>query len=396
MTTRPTGAGAVTATRPHPTRPARPDRPVGRRPSGRRSGLFLGITVVVVVLNLVGLVMVVSASSVVGLAQFGDSWYFAVRQGVWLLGGLVVLAVCLRVDYHTWRRWGRPLLAASVVLLGLVLVPGVGVSVNGATRWLGAGPLQVQPSEFAKLGLLLFCADLLARRIDRVHELRLSLVPVAVVTAVVCLLVLAQPNLGTTLVIAAIVFSVLFAAGVPLLPLGGLAAGGTLVSLGLALGEGYRRARLTGFVDPWRDPLGAGYQTIQSLVGIAQGGIAGVGLGASRAKWGFLPFAHTDFVFAILAEETGVVGAALVLGLFVALAWLGTLTALRAPDVFGALLAAGITTWLTVQAFVNVGAVIGILPITGVPLPFVSFGGSALLATMGAVGILANIARHAR
>ncbi|HSL58115.1 MAG TPA: FtsW/RodA/SpoVE family cell cycle protein, partial [Acidimicrobiales bacterium] len=330
-----------TATRPtahHPARAAR--RRLGGRPAGRRSGLFLGIAAVVVVLNLVGLVMVLSASSVIGLAQMGSSWHFAQRQVVWVTVAMVVLAVCLRIDYHRWRRLGRPLLLLSVLMLALVLVPGVGVNVNGSTRWLGAGPIQLQPSEFAKLGLLLFCADLLARRIDRVHDLRLSLVPVAVVTGGVCVLVMAQPNLGTTLVLGAIVFSLLFVAGVPLLPLTGVAAGAGVLALGLAMGEGYRRARLTGFLDPWRDPLDTGYQTIQSLVGIAQGGVAGVGLGASRAKWGFLPFAHTDFVFAIIAEETGLIGASVVVLLFVALCWLGIVVALRAPDAFGMLLAA--------------------------------------------------------
>jgi cell division protein FtsW len=188
---------------------------------------------------------------------------------------------------------------------------------------------------------------------------------------------------------------VLFVAGVPLRPLGATVGLGAVAATALALGAGYRRARLTAFLDPWADPGNTGYQTIQSLVGIASGGLAGTGLGASRAKWGFLPYAHTDFIFAVISEELGLIGGVLVVGLFVALGVLGLRAALLAPDRFGMLVAAGITAWFLVQAFVNIGAVIGVLPITGVPLPFVSFGGSSLLVGMAAAGVLLNVARQA-
>lgn len=375
--------------------PARPRLSLGR-PAGRRTGLFLGLLSIVVLLCLTGLVMVMSASSVVGLYQFGSQWYFVKRQLIWLVAGLVVLVVTMRIDYHAWRRIASPMLFGSIVALVLVLVPGVGVSVYGATRWLGAGPIQIQPSEFAKFGLVLFISDLLARRAHRIGHLAITLRPVLVVSGVVAVLLLLQPNLGTTMVTGAIVGSMLLVSGIPLLPLAGIGAGGTLLAAGLALAAPYRRARVTAYLDPWADPRGEGYQTIQSLVGIAQGGWAGVGLGASRSKWGFLPFAHTDFVFAIIAEEAGLVGAAAVVLLVMALCWLGVAAALRAPDRFGTLVAAGITTWLGAQAFVNIGAVIGILPITGVPLPFVSFGGSSMLSTMAATGVLLNVARQAR
>jgi cell division protein FtsW len=369
---------------------------VAAKPAGRRTGVFVGLLAIVVLLCVLGLVMVMSASSVVGLYQFGSTWYFVKRQAIWLVVGLAVMVVTMRIDYRVWRRLAVPVLSGSTVLLVLVLIPGIGREVYGSTRWLGYGPVQIQPSEFAKLGLLLFVADLLARRHHRITDLRITLKPVLVVTSVVAGLVLLQPNLGTTMVIGAIVVAMLFVAGTPLLPLGSVVAAGAVLAGGLAVAAPYRRARLLGFREPWSDPLGAGYQTIQSLVGIAQGGLAGVGLGASRSKWGFLPFAHTDFVFAIIAEEAGLIGASVVVVLFIALCWLGIVAALRAPDAFGMLLAAGITTWLAVQAFVNIGAVIGILPITGVPLPFVSFGGSSMLATMAATGILLNVARHAR
>jgi cell division protein FtsW len=378
-----------------PTTPQRA-KPRLARPGGRRTGLFLVMLGIVVLLCVIGLVMVMSASSVVGLYQFGSSWYFVKRQAAWLLVGLAVLVITMRIDYRSWRRLAAPVLGGSTLLLVLVLVPGIGREVYGSTRWLGYGPVQIQPSEFAKLGMVLFVADLLARRAHRIRDLHLSLKPVLIITALIAGLVLLQPNLGTTMVLGAIVVAMLFVAGTPLLPLAGITIGGGVVAAGLALAAPYRRARVLAFRDPWGDPLNSGYQTIQSLVGIAQGGLAGVGLGASRSKWGFLPFAHTDFVFAIIAEETGLIGASAVVLLFVALCWFGVIVAMRAPDAFGMLLAAGITTWLSVQAFVNIGAVIGILPITGVPLPFVSFGGSSMLATMAATGILLNVARHAR
>lgn len=366
------------------------------RPTGRRTPLFLGLLSIVVVLCLVGLVMVISASSVVGLYQFGSSWYFVKRQLIWTVAALVVLAITMRIDYRAWRRIATPMLIGSIGALVLVLVPGIGVSVYGATRWLGAGPIVIQPSEFAKLGLVLFVADLLARRAHRLDDLHVTLKPVLIVSGTIFLLLLLQPNLGTTMVTAAIVAAMLFVAGVRLLPLAAVGGAVAAAAGALAVAAPYRRARVVSYLDPWADPRGDGYQTIQALVGIAQGGVAGLGLGASRSKWGFLPFAHTDFVFAIIAEEVGLLGAGAVVLLFIGLCWLGIATALRAPDRFGTLVAAGITTWLAAQAFVNIGAVIGVLPITGVPLPFVSFGGSAMLSTMAATGILLNIARHAR
>jgi len=370
----------------------RPPRP----PAGTRSTGFVVLLAIIVVLNLIGLVMVLSASTIVALDEYGSSWYYFKREVLWVALGTVAMVMALRVDYHRWRRLSGPFLVAAVALLVAVLVPRVGVSVNGASRWLGAGPFQLQPSELAKLAVLLFVADLLARRSARLDDTRVTLRPVLAVLAVTAGLIMVQPNLGTTIVLAAIVFGMLFAAGVPLGPLAGWGALGVGTALVAALGESYRRERVLSFLNPWADPLNTGYQTIQSQVSLASGGWLGVGLGASRAKWGFLPFAHTDFIFAIIGEELGLVGAALVVGLFAGLGWLGMRTALRAPDALGRLMATGITTWICVQAFVNIGAVIGILPITGVPLPFISYGGSSTLATMAAAGVLLNIARQGR
>jgi cell division protein FtsW len=266
--------------------------------------------------------------------------------------------------------------------------------VNGSSRWIGFGAFGIQPSEFAKLAVLVFAADLLARRQAWIHDTRVTLRPVMVTFAVFAALIMLQPNLGTTIVLAAITFSILFVSGIPLRPLVGWGAAGSAAACVAAMGQSYRRARILAFLHPWNDPLNTGYQTIQSQVSLASGGWFGVGLGASRAKWGFLPYAHTDFIFAIIGEELGLVGALLVVGLFVVLGYLGVRASLQCADPFARLLAIGITTWLCVQAFVNIGAVIGVLPITGVPLPFISFGGSSLLATMAASGILLNVARN--
>jgi cell division protein FtsW len=394
-TTMPPPSGPEAARRRHPTARDGTKRAAPRgRPGGRRSGTFLALLAVVVSLNLLGLVMVLSASSVVALDAYGSSWYFFTKQAMWVGIGTAVLLVTMRIDYHWWRRVAIPLSIASFVLLVAVLIPGVGVSVNGSSRWLGAGSLRFQPSELAKLAVLIFSADLLARRAEWMHDRRVTLHPVLFVLAGIAGLVLLQPNLGTTVIIASIVFAILFVAGAPLRSLAGVGVLGIGAAALLSVAEEYRRARLFAFLHPWDDPLNKGYQTIQSLAAMGSGGATGIGLGESRAKWGFLPFAHTDFIYAIIGEELGLIGTIGVVLAFVALGVLGARAAMFAPDRFGMLLAAGITAWFLVQAFVNIGAVIGILPITGVPLPFVSFGGSSLLFGMAAAGLLCNVARH--
>jgi cell division protein FtsW len=346
-------------------------------------------------LVVVGLVMVLSASSVQALRDFGSSWVVFQRQAMWVVIGVVALALAVRTDYRRWQRPAVPLALVALGLLVVVLVPGLGVSVRGSSRWLGSGQFRIQPSEFAKLAILLFTADVLARRGAK-GNVRAALRPILVVFGIAAFLVMGQPDMGTTLVLGCIVVALLFVGGIELRTLGGLmgiAAGGALL---LGLVESYRRARLFSFLNPWKDAGNSGYQIVQSLVGLASGHWTGLGLGASRAKWGFLPNAYTDFIFAIIGEELGLIGTLLVIGLFVAFAILGVRTALKAPDRFGALVAAGITAWVVGQALINIGAVIGVLPVTGVPLPFISFGGSSLVITMGAAGILLNIARQTR
>lgn len=366
-----------------------------RRDDGdhERTGQVL-LASVVAVLCVIGLVMVLSASSVLALREGGSSWLYFRKQVMWVAGGTLALVLAARIDYRVLRRLGGPLLGLSIVLLIVVLVPGVGVEAGGSTRWLSLGPMRMQPSELAKLGLLLFGADLLARRAGDEELLRRAVRLFLLSFLVVAVLILRQPDLGTTLVAGCVVLCLLFVAGTPLRAMTGLLATGVVGSFVLGMAEPYRRERMLSFMDPWADAGNTGYQVVQSLVGLGTGRITGVGVGASRAKWGFLPNAHTDFIFSIIGEELGLVGSLIVLGLFMTFAVLGIRAALRAPDRFGMLLAAGITAWVMGQAFINIGAVLGVLPVSGVPLPFVSFGGTAMVLLMGAVGVLLNIAGH--
>ncbi len=362
----------------------------------RRRGLYLGLLGLVLALNAFGLVMVLSASSVSAVAAGDSAFSYFNRQLVWVALALLVLFVTVGVDYAVWRKLAGPGLMFTFVMLAAILVPGVGHTAGGATRWVAIGPLTFQPSELAKLTLLLYVADLLERRSHVIADRRRSLHPVLLVSVPVVGLVFVQPDLGTSIILAAVVIAALLVAGVPMKPLLGTGLIGAALALAAGLGAGYRQARITAFLDPWADPLSAGYQTLQSLVGLASGGTDGVGLGAGRSKWGFLPNAHTDFIFAIVGEELGLIGSVLLVVAFVALGVLGLRAAARAPDVFGTIVAAGITVWLMFQAFVNVGGVTGMLPITGVTLPFVSFGGTSLLVNAAAAGVLCNIARQAR
>lgn len=362
----------------------------------QQANLYRGIIGLVAVLSLIGLVMILSASSVTALYENGSTWYQFQRQFIWLLLGVAALFLVQRIDYHRLVKFIPAALVITGVLMVLVLVPGLGVNVNGASRWLGWGQLRVQPSELVKLVMILFVADVLTRRAKQLDDNRAVLWPILVVFFGFVSLLMLQPNLGTTIILASIVLVMMFVGGIPGKPLGiliaGLVAGATLA----AFLEPYRFRRLVAFVDPWADPLNTGFQTIQSQVSLANGGLLGTGLGAGRAKWGFLPEAHTDFIYAIIGEEAGLAGALMVIALVLGLGLLGVRTALRSSDRLGMLIATGVTAWILVQAFINVGAVVGVLPITGVPLPFVSAGGSSLVVTMAAVGVLLNVARQAR
>lgn len=356
-----------------------------------RTMMFLLIPVALLVI--IGLGAILSASSVVGLRETGDGLFYFKRQIAWLVVGVVGMVVAAFVPLRWWKKLALPLYLVTLALLVAVLF--LGVQVNGATRWLIVGPVSVQPSEIAKLATVVMLATVVSRREMSMVRYRDFFVPVAATIGLVGGLVMGQPDLGTALLISAGAFAVLAASAVPLRHVigTGIAAGG--VAFALAVSSPYRWARVTGFLDLHSDPLGNSYQAVQGLVALGTGGLWGVGLGASRARWSFLPNAHTDFVFAILGEETGLVGSLAIVTMFAAFTVAGTLIALRCADRFGRLLAVGITTWLSAQAIVNIGGVIGLLPITGVPLPFVSSGGSALVVSLVGVGALVSVARHA-
>jgi cell division protein FtsW len=294
-----------------------------------------------------------------------------------------------------WRRAVVPLLVVSFALLVLVLIPGIGIYVAGSRRWLGSGWLRFQPTELVKLALLVFSADLLTRRAADVYDWRKVLRPALLVFGATAVLVLRQPDLDSTVVLALIVGSILIVGGVRARHLAVVGGAGVTLAALLAVSEPYRRARVLTYLHPWSDAGNTGYQLTQSFIALGSGGWTGVGLGAGRAKWLFLPNAHTDFIFAIIGEEVGLLGCLLVVGLFVAFGVVGTRVAVRAPDRFGMLLAAGVTVWVVGQAVINIGGVVGLLPVSGIPLPFVSFGGSALVFTMVAAGLLASVARRA-
>lgn len=352
------------------------------------------LVVTVVALCLVGLVMVMSASSVVSQQRYGSSWVYIQRQIMWTATGVAVFVAATRFDPQRLRALAVPLLAVVAVLLVLVFIPGIGVRASGSSRWIGVGPLTFQPAELAKLALAVFLADLVVRRAGDMDDWRRVLRPALLVFAVFAVLVMRQPDMGTTIVLSFVVGGVLFAGGVQARQLAPAAGAALLAGVTLAFSAPYRRARMLAFLDPFSDAGNTGYQAAQSLIALGSGGLFGVGLGAGRQKWLFLPNAHTDFIFAVIGEELGLLGALLVVLLFATLAALGYRTAVHARDRFSALLAVALTSWITGQAVVNIGAAIGLLPITGVPLPFVSFGGSALVFTMAAAGLLVSIARR--
>ena len=355
---------------------------------------YLLLIATIAVLNVVGVVMVLSASSVFSLTSYGSAWYFFQRQIIWTVLGLVGFGVAVSIDYRQWQRWVRPLLIVTAGLLVLVLVPGIGSYVAGSRRWLGFGVWRFQPTELAKLAVVLFAADVLTRRELELWDWRRVLRPVLVVAGIFAALVALEPDLDSAVLLGVITGAVLIAGGVRLKHLAVVGGSGVALAAMLAVAAPYRRARVLTFLHPTADPSNTGYQIVQSLIAMGSGGIDGVGLGAGRSKWLFLPNAHTDFIFSVIGEEVGLIGTLLVLGLFLGLAVLGTRTALHAPDRFGTLAAAGITFWIVLQAAVNMAGVVGLLPVSSIPLPFVSFGGSALVVTMLGAGVLANIARR--
>ncbi len=359
------------------------------RVAGKIDPLLL---LIVLALLCIGIVMVYSASSFIAARYYGDASYFLQRELMWVVLGVIAMVVTMRVDYRQWRRFS--LIGMVIILPLLVIVLRFGVNVYGASRWLAFGSFfSFQPSELTKLVLALYIADWLARKGNQVGTFLYGLAPFVILVGLVLGLVLLENDMGTAIIIAGFATAMFFTAGANIVQfLLALACGG-LIFLREAL-HGYRYFRITGFLDPFKYVTSINLQLYQSLLALGSGGWFGLGLGASRQKTGYLPLPYTDSIFAILGEELGFIGCTVVVVLFLSLAFRGFRLARRAPDVYGALLATGITTWLVLQAMINIGASTGSIPYTGVPLPLISFGGSSLVVSMAAVGVLLNISRY--
>jgi cell division protein FtsW len=338
-------------------------------------------------------VMVYSASAVVFAEKNENPYLFLFKQGTWALIGLFFVQLIMRIDYRNYRQ--PVVIWTGLVIVGLALILVLfGRPINGATRWLNVGPLGIQPSELAKILVIVFIAALLERRMERIDEPAYALVPIAGVVGAIVLLVVIEPDLGTAASIVVIAAVMIFSAGISYRYIAALTAMG-IPALYFLLQADYRWRRVAAFLDPWSDPLGDGYQMIQSMIAVGVGGVFGRGLMDGVQKLFYLPEPHNDFIFAVISEELGLIGATVVLACFCVISWRGLRTAMRAPDRFGAFLALGLTTMVAFQAFFNMSVVLGLLPTKGIPLPFVSYGGSSLLINLIGMGILLNVSQHA-
>jgi cell division protein FtsW len=362
--------------------------------SGPPPAAFYGILAFTILLVMFGLVMVLSASSVTMLHSGNSPLYMFNKQLFWATIGAFMMFFMYRTPYIVWKKWAPAIFAVGVFGMFLPFVPGWGVEVRGARAWVGTGVLGFQPSEFLKIAVLLVCAKVLAERFREVDDLRRTFWPVMFFMLIASGLCVLQGDLGSAIVFAAIIFGVLFISGMRMSILVSAGAGMAVLGIMSVLPSDYRRQRWTSFLNLSETKGHLGYQVYQSMISIANGGLTGVGVGEGAGKWGYVPLAHSDFIFAIVAEEFGLLGVIAVLGMFLGLVLFGIQAALGARDVFGALIAGGITSWFAVQAFINVGGVTATMPVTGLTLPFISYGGSSLLVSMAAAGLLLNVARN--
>lgn len=346
-------------------------------------------------LLLTGIVMVFSASAVYAMEEYGDSYYFFKRHVVFAMIGTCLLLIASKVDYHKLHKLTYPAMFVTFVLLILVMVPGLGREAGGARRWLAVGGFSFQPSEIAKFTLTLFIARSMVKRADKIRDFAYGYLPNLIVLGIFFTLILLQPDFGTAMILSIVTFTMLFVAGVrkKFLFFSVVAVLPFLVSA--VLSHEYRKRRILAFLDPWADPTDTGFQVVQSFLAFGRGGLFGLGLGDSRQKLFYLPEAHTDFIFSVIGEELGFVGTLGIVILFGLLIWRGFSTALRARDLFGTHLATGITLLIGVQALINMGVTVGLLPTKGLTLPLISLGGSSLLVTMACLGVLLNISEQA-
>lgn len=335
-----------------------------------------------------------SSSYALGHDEFGDANYFVVRQAFWTLLGIAALCFFMNFDYRRLKTLSPLILFVTVLALVAVLVPGVGLARNGAARWISFGPLVVQPSEFAKLVLIIYVSAWLASRGGRLKEFSTGLIPFSLIAGLLAWLIMIEPDMGTTIILALIAGTLFFVAGAPMNHIAILLGCGALLGTVLIFGADYRSDRVFSFVSAEDEPDGRGYHTQQLLIGLGSGGATGVGWGGSRQKLFYTPGSHTDGVFAVIGEELGFMGAVSVLGLYVILLWRGVLVLKNSRDRFASLIVVGVLSWIAFQTIINIGGITRTMPLTGIPLPFISYGGSSLLALMAAIGILLNISRY--
>ena len=339
-------------------------------------------------------VMVYSASAVLAMNKFNQPYFFLIKQSMWAALGLAAMTIAMRFDYRNYREPAFIWMSLGVVVFALVAVH-FSAPINGSRRWFGIAGFGVQPSELAKLSAIFFIAALLERRMDRIDEIPHALMPIGIVVGGLVGLILWQPDMGTAMTLLLIAVSMVFAAGLSYRYVIGAILCGLPIIYFVLMSAAYRRRRLVAFWDPWSDPLGDGFQVIQSLIAVGSGGLIGRGFMAGVQKLFYLPEPHTDFIYAVIGEEFGLLGTTLVLACFLIIAWRGCKIAMQAPDRFGAFLAIGLTTMIAAQAFFNISVVLGLVPTKGIPLPLVSNGGSSLLISLLGMGILLNVSQHA-
>lgn len=355
-----------------------------------------GLVVTVSLLAALGVVMVYSSSAPYAQEFYGDAAYFLKRHLVYLGVGTLLAGWVLTLDPQQIRRFSKPLMMVSLLLLIAVLLPGLGHRVSGASRWFHLGPVSVQPSEFAQLAAILYLADILSRKRRELESFVHGVLPALLVLGLTVVLILAEPDLGTAVALAVVAAGLLFIAKVPVKILLPLVLSAVPVLIGLILARPYRVKRILAFLNPWADPEGAGFQLIQSLIALGSGGLFGLGLGESRQKLFYLPAAHTDFIFSVIGEELGFLGVTFVLLLLAALVWFGIRLALHSPDAFGFLTAVGIVLLLALEALIHVGVASGAVPTKGLPFPLISYGGSALVVNLVSIAVLMNVVRPRR
>ncbi|MGG3497717.1 stage V sporulation protein E [Peribacillus simplex] len=362
----------------------------------KKSNPDLILIIVTLSLLTVGLIMVYSASAIWATYKFDDSFYFAKRQLLFACVGVIAMFFIMNVDYWTWRTWAKILIIICFIMLLAVLVPGIGMERNGSRSWIGVGAFSVQPSEFMKLAMIAFLAKFLSERQKLITSFKKGMLPSLGLVFLAFGLIMLQPDLGTGTVMVGTCIVMIFISGAKISHFVGLGLIGVVGFIGLILSAPYRIKRITSFLDPWEDPLGSGFQMIQSFYAIGPGGLFGLGLGQSRQKFFYLPEPQTDFIFAILSEELGFIGGSLVILLFALMLWRGIRIALGAPDLYGSLVAVGIIAMVAIQVMINIGVVTGLMPVTGITLPLLSYGGSSLTLMLMAIGVLLNISRYSR